>query len=472
MRLQFIRILLLACVALNIQQFPADGSDAKSPGRGIAVDQFLAKLKFDRVENPLVSLLELSRQSQATFAKIHTWKGRVNFEDKEVKRDEPLGVDIGCFGMARGSYQLPLVRRTEGSGRFEFDVETDRYFSELMVERVSVIEIGTDKEVLTQVRLSKEVTGLGQSPVKWAPDIGAKVDSRYKLNLLFWKRSVVTPSEHLSLEPAEQYSRFSVASDVGPVFGRAAFKDEPKSAVEQQLSTVLRPASFFFAWSNVPIWDQLEELATKFQQALETGEISKESLAKRIIVNHAKDDFGHVYRLQIYFGDGEDRNSWTEYSAYFHENVGYLPLLADVRTGAGEVRTTLYWDYEVQRHLILPKVMARLIAGADPQYLSFQRKLEVVESEVNVPISEDRFTLAALELKDGERLLDRIENKLFVLNNGQLESATAPHSPNSPNVLLKPHSANGWLWIVVLNVAMIAGMVFFIQLRRRRGGPT
>jgi len=452
-------------VSFNAGLCNVEAGDSKSPGRGISVDEFLPKLKFNRVTEPLVSLLELSRQSHATVAKIHTWTGRVRFEDREFTRDEPVGIDIGCFGMARGSYQLPLERRTEGSGRFEYDVTTERYFSELMVERATVVEMNTRKYLLTQLRMPLEGGGWADAPVYLNADLAAKIDSRYKLNLLFWKRSVVTSGEHLSIEPAKQYPQFLAAPGLGPPLGRSAFKDEPGTATEQQLSTVLRPASFFFLWSNLPNWIQLEELATRYQKALDTEEISETAFAKRLIVEHAQDDFGHVYRLQIYTGEGDDRKKWTEFSAYFHENVGYLPLLAEVQSGAGHSRTALFWDYDVSNGFIHPRLMNRIITGPDPKYLSFQRSVQVIDSEVNAPIPEDHFTLAALEMKDGERLMDRVEGKLFVLKDGQLELATASHRMNPE--ALKPASTRWRLMLVAVNAVVIAGVALIFVARRR-----
>lgn len=99
---------------------------------------------------------------------------------------------------------------------------------------------------------------------------------------------------------------------------------------------------------------------------------------------------------------------------------GCLPQSSRVyREADGTVVETTAWEYETAGESLVP---SRYVHAAfdDKGTLSHRREFQFVESLVNSPIPPERFDVAAFELKEGERLVDRVARRIDRMENGQL----------------------------------------------------
>jgi hypothetical protein len=103
---------------------------------------------------------------------------------------------------------------------------------------------------------------------------------------------------------------------------------------------------------------------------------------------------------------------------------GCLPQSSRVyREGDGTVVETTAWEYETAGESLVPGRYVHTVFDDDGK-LSHRREFQFVESLVNSPIPQERFSVAAFELKEGERLVDRVARRIDRMENGQLISVS------------------------------------------------
>lgn len=107
---------------------------------------------------------------------------------------------------------------------------------------------------------------------------------------------------------------------------------------------------------------------------------------------------------------------------------GCLPQSARMfREADGTVVEATVWEYETDGESLVPSRYVHT-AFDDEGKLSHGREFQFVGSRVNSPIPEERFDVAAFELEEGDRVVDRVAKRIDRMQNGQLVPvSTAPN---------------------------------------------
>ncbi len=146
----------------------------------------------------------------------------------------------------------------------------------------------------------------------------------------------------------------------------------------------------------------------------------------------------------------------------FDGRVGFNITSDVAKEGNGRTPIWTHWEYAEYDGVFVPKAIIRVVAHEDGQHLAFQRNLELQTCKVNGPLHPDGFSYKRLGLKDGERVVDRIENKLYLLDKDQLVAAEQyePLKQQAPG-------SNRWKIILGLNIVILLAIFAYWLIRGR-----
>ena len=213
-----------------------------------------------------------------------------------------------------------------------------------------------------------------------------------------------------------------LVGDLQP-FGESAIAPSPATKVVRlespaRFHTLRQYASVFDPSITFEIGERrLDQLMTSAAKALDnpdlwyTTHVARSSDGKRLIVEG-------IYRA----GPRGQSLLRVELDATKH----FLPSHA-TQTLDDKPFLEFTWSYQPSGDLLVPATyMLRLYEAGE---LNFEHKARFVNNQLNLPVAETEFGIAtALELKDGDRMIDSISGRLMKFKNG----STIPLSERSP----------------------------------------
>jgi hypothetical protein len=382
---------------------------------------------IDEAERASV-LRELSGHIRANREAIRTWTGRFRFHDETRITAGQADAMLKPATLEALGLKPPFVQDDRGGGRFVVDAAANALY----------VELSCDSRKL------REQHGSGEKKLDEAT---------------YWQRSILTPEHYLHIRPDKTYGAFELAPHATPSQTRAGFRDTAATGQDEHWGFVVDPRKLFDASR-----DMSEEL-TRYAKLLDEGG----QRGGGLLIREWASDKGMRRRVEINgvrAGDGAAR---MDILTTFAEEAGFNPVRFDVLR-EGNTAQYMTWQYQQTDGVFLPAKVLRMVVASDGKSVGFQRAISVSDSKLNESVEGSVFTIAGLELKEGERLLDRIESKLFVVSDGVLRRID-----NLPQLEV-PAGGAGMRWFVFLNVAVI-GVILFLLYKQRRsesgraGGP-
>jgi len=371
--------LFFACFFIFSVGRLARGAEEPNVGNS-AIDSYRLGRNFSAVEpfRQAAVLRELSEKIRRNREAVRTWSGTFRFHDEAVISGGQAKRLFKPVTLAKLGLTPPFVKDDKCSGSFFVDAIANSFF----------VELRSDS------RRVREQHGQGFKELEGPP---------------FRQLSIVTPEHYLHIRPDELYGDFEIAPNGRLGQTRAVFRDPTAIAEGEQWGCVIDPRRLFDC--ERAFHAEFEVYAKAVERGGESGDT--------IRIKEWATDRGLRYRIEVSGGPAGEEIPKVEMWTTVAEEAGFNPVQLEVLVD-GNGTQYMSWQFQENNGVFVPVEVLRMVGTADGKAIGFQRAISIQGSKLNEAIPEPGFSIAALELKDGERLLDRIEQKLFLVEGGGL----------------------------------------------------
>lgn len=320
---------------------------------------------------------------ERNFAALKTWKGSYSFDEVVSFFDEQArrilaGLPAAPAGGAMDTFQTI----TKGFVDFALDV---------------------DRELLYTAYRSE-----GPSSY-WFPALESTLDVETSIHDI---RSVVTPEHYLHYEPYTIVGKSIYPNSDGVNSGPAGFRDPAADAAMLEWSNVVDPLKFYYVGQE------------SIPGGLPDG-WKLEDVVKMTRANHGEYETYTLRTKWLHGGAEMSKDNLVVHETKFDERVGFNVIEKTVYMPDGNVWLHDTWDYKsVGGIYVISKRTKTIFEPSHDYALRFTRVLELIETEVNSPIHPETFTYKALNIQEGDRYIDNLEQAEYTLRNGKLVKGT------------------------------------------------
>lgn len=372
-----------------------------------AQDQSERAIAVQYIEVPALEkgkiLLEAARRMEENYSRIKTWSGKLQIEDRQrhnsIESYKNLLVD---------HVAPPVLRRDKIEVEFDLDIPSNRIAVDYRSLSPIFSEISSGKEFSLRTfdpgNIQPNATSIAQ------PGVDARG---------FFQQSIVQSDDYLNFEPYLTYGEF-VGVPQMEIVGRVAFRDPAEKASGQGWGIIPDPRKFF--GTPVSYFEEMRQLSRVFIEPISSSfsESQKKQALDSIRVSRAEGSDSNLLKVTVTSLDGK-----TEIVRICDENFNFNPVLAwsgiPNENGVPGARTTYY--YKNSDGITIPERVVRITSSSKTE-IDFQRVVALVGSQLNKDIPDDNFSCKRFNLKEGERLIDRIDGTVKQIRAGQLVDIT------------------------------------------------
>jgi hypothetical protein len=275
------------------------------------------------------------------------------------------------------------------------------------------------------------------------------------------ERCVVTPEQFIVFKPEMRFGNFSSLREHDLPAKRASFRRPPKDAQLSYYSNFVDPRVFFHISGSVKLWDEYEISYLPIYRGEYGDERANEFDARLSVFKAARDE-----------------TTWIR--CVFNRAVKGLPPLKEYvyssDAGFNVVRFTEWRDgkplmlYSWQFQRMDPDAIY-VPSMVDIQYaaLTKRRVLTLQNCVLNEPIDPDLFTEAALELDDGDLLMDEVARVAYEWKDGEPEKLAdyGEGPPKDPADAGQTDSPSRMIY-ALLGLAVLIGVVVAFKMASKR----
>jgi len=341
------------------------------------------KLPYEACEDMLSFF---SSQQRSNFQRIETWQGAYTYDDVHNYLGYRAAKNASVYGIDDPDSIQAIAKHVSGSGKFALRPRTNELFTTHIAD-------STDIQVQRKSGAQQEIESLN-----------------------YMQRSVVTPEHYLHFQPNVRYAASSTPQ-AGDVNGRCAFRDSVAKSERQEWGILVDPCKFF--GDGAPYYKTMEAFA--------------ETVRKGIRIPGREDlDPIQVFHESV----GESGRYKVLYTAPMGQSIITTEMVIDPAAGfnvtqvsyvleGGVVQQEWQIAYEEKDGVFLPNRIERVIFDIETGTERFKRTVTLTESSLNEVLPDKTFTWESLGLAEGDRFIDNLENKEYIVRNGRLEEATS-----------------------------------------------
>lgn len=269
------------------------------------------------------------------------------------------------------------------------------------------------------------------------------VSVRYDLSADLAISSIVRPDGFYRMFPNQMYGEFDglPVSLFGGQHTRVVERMPTDTALELRHSTDVFDPMSMLEIGGSPV----DRLCARYLEVL-----ASETLARRFRLRRRAD--GSLVTVMSYVDSvgGVDAEPDLTLEILFDASTAFLPKRAFFVSRGGRVIQSLAWGYAADDGVLVPTRFEHEKfdqAGARVQ----KRAVNIGTFKVNGRVSEGDFELSQMGLRDGDRLVDRIENNVLFMKGGR----PVPIREPSPGRLRR--------WLVYVNIVAVVVLlgIFF-----------
>ncbi len=429
------RYMSLFCMAFAIlvaAQAPATDSDNDTTGGADGGDNTGSPPHDAWVEIVLPKKLEvlemLVGHMSSNYQRIRTWSGSYAERSKEVLL--PSAIRNAASGLAA---EADLAQQSEI--RAEFDSVCR--FSIDLSKNACFLALENGKEAYYETDTDTPATGL-KRPLK--------------------QRCVLTTEHYLEQRPDARYHGFVELKGWQLPSTRVAFRDSPSKAEFSRFSSFVDPRELFYVAGRTKTWGEFE-LAYIPRLSGEYGDEVKESADRKLALSTAERDGVTWYRA-LFMG-GSSATPLKEH--IYASNVGFNLTRLTVWKG-GSVSHRYQYGYRVVDGIHIPSNVVIEYSG-----LKKRRELQLQDCILNQPIAPSQFTYEALGIKDGDMIMDNIEQVAYEYKSGKPEKLAnyGEGPPEDPADTEQADSPSRMIY-VLLGLVVVIGVVVAFKMASKR----
>lgn len=412
---------------------------------------------FERLteEASLEALELLSKKIRSNYEQLRTWSGKYQIQDKQRVTAPEIYKDIF---LTEPTY--PLLRRDYGELTFDIDLPANKVAVDLKLKPPEFNETASGNDVPVRILNAPDGGPTSMANPQTGSGTGHGLDGNG-----FFQQSIVSANEFLSFEPHLQYGDFE-GSKAMKIVGRAAFRNPVEKAKGQEWGVIPDPRGFFGDGSRY--FEEIDRLikAWTFPESKDYTAKQRQEMRDTIQVFRSKGDAPHYYKV-VFAPPVTAGKKTLEIGRTYSERDGFNPTLAwqgeSGTNGIPGLQTTL--GYRVESGVHIPVSVVRL-STADKESIKFHRVLKLLETRVNQPIEAAKFTIDRFGLKEGERLVDRIDGTIRQKQGSEMLDVNTVAVRNKDNFSLQT------IALIANIILVIAALIFIVTRMVRRQPPT
>lgn len=377
-------------------------------------------------EERLEALELLAEQTKGNYERIRTWQG--------VYRGRQIGLMprdyVATFGEDVDADDVAdLIREIDFDLTFAIDIASGAIYRERKRD-TRYRKQGTDELVTLR-----------------------------NVKTAFEMRSVATAEHYVHFYPEEVWTGFSaVAEHHDAQQKRAAFRDPIEKAKKKESAELMNPCDFFGFDYLTKFWEGLDLYIRALRG--ETTQEEKRLASEMMVVSKAIHNGEPWYRLKSKLSNFYSNSVWSAAAGF--NPVHYVLSKDEAGT---EIVKMLSWQWAQADGIYVPAMVSRTMQN-DEGILTYQRDVELTECVLNAPLDEHQFDYQGLGLKDGELVMDRIEEVCYIMRDGQpVKLAAFGEQYVPPGEAELRASSTRWLFLGG-NVVLIALIVALIWRKR------
>lgn len=412
---------------------------------------------FERLteEESLQALGLLSKYIRLNYEQLRTWSGKYQIQDKQRVTAPEIYKDIF---LTEPTY--PLLRRDYGELTFDIDIPGNKVAVDLKLKPPEFNETASGNDVPVRILNAPDGGPASNASPQTGDGTGHGLDGNG-----FFQQSIVSANDFLSFEPHLQYGDFE-GSKAMKIVGRAAFRSPVEKAKGQEWGVIPDPRGFFGDGSRY--FEEIDRLikAWTFPESKDYTAKQRQEMRDTIQVFRSQGDAPHYYKV-VFAPPATAGKKTLEIGRTYSERDGFNPTLAwqgeSGTNGIPGLQATL--GYRVESGVHIPVSVVRL-STADKESIKFHRVLKLLETRVNQPIDAAKFTIDRFGLKEGERLVDRIDGTIRQKQGSEMLEVNTVAVRNKDNFSLQTIA-------LIANIVLVIAALIFIATRMfRRQPPT
>jgi hypothetical protein len=366
----------------------------------------------------------LSLQTKANYDKIRTWAGSYSYREQWRLVGDEFKTLCNEAKISPSANQLPVISVSCVTARFAVDFAKDSLFSAFEADRPAEVRLQTGELIKVPNVIATKVM------------------------------SISTPEHYLNFMPnvnhmaLPDYPKVAINDGVG----RMAFREPSRNGKMMPWGTIFDPR-FLFSFEVTLVHAWLDNFCVFTANA--TLDQRKE-LDNSLDVKEEHSGDNSIYT--IVFGRSEEKE------LTFDGKVGFnlVKFVAKDRSNRRH-RWEETWEYQKVDDVYIP---------ANVQFVEYKsavldRTVVLRECSINKPIAPTVFTYDQFGLKNGERVLDKIEGALFVYHDGKLIPAKDMPPPQGKNISVNTLPSRRWS-LTICSIALVVCMSIFVLRRWRK----
>jgi hypothetical protein len=232
--------------------------------------------------------------------------------------------------------------------------------------------------------------------------------------------SIITREHYIHISPKTEFADVGVISNFPEARNRrAAYREPTQRASAKRMGDLVDPRDFFAFNSHEETFG--DKLA--FYARVIKGEFGAEQQARsdslKMYVAHLGDET--LYRIVQELNGPDRRYVVSDWGS----TVDFLPLRMAITADENgeEVVQEVRVDWKTIDGVYIPNqaIATGIVEGGKTGY---RREANLITCEINSPLDPHQFDYQGLGLKDGELVIDEIENVVYVINGGALDKLT------------------------------------------------
>jgi hypothetical protein len=388
----------------------------------------------------------LAARNEANFRKIETWQGTYRFIDRSRRRvDIPQvsgkagGGNPGGAAPKREQRDAIMIR--EGAVDIALDVAADKLWTDLREDASKMQVFQPD----TREAVKKPDDYLG-----------------------YEQRTVVTPDSEIELRPNVKFGPISDAKDdpvalSGGTPGRLAERKAVGRTLKTNQTRAIVDPRHFYIEGQAFIWDNLNLNVDALLGNLGPDARSWGDQHTRITKSGVPGALEYRVTREFHSDPERDAIGLVTLVTTYSERDGFLPVDERTLARSGELNLARSWRYRQVDGILVPAEYRYTLnsfkdnKAARGAFLVLDRRLLLVEAKLNAALPEALFGAEGMKLERGDRLMDRIEQKLYVHDGrGIVPAETYLKSPGRK-----------WRWLLCGNLVVLIAITAFLVWRRR-----
>jgi len=414
-------------IAIGVLFAVAGQGQAQAAARNLPTDEALSVLAM------------LAKQTLENYSKLATFDAEYAIEDVSIMQEDKLKTL---------RYKVPDVpgpwrERDTGIVRLKLDAVKDSLFTEIQMRECVLDQDANGKPMNHPIPLTEA------------------------------QRAIVSPAHFYYFQYNAQYGDFREVPALTGKVGRAAMRKPLEEAQRQGHATVVDPRDFF-GYAGF-FWKQLEAIQDTLRKDTE-GKVKRPAGATGpvITVESFGDGAGQEYRVALTLWRSLEGSGAGKIRILFRfaKRVGYNCESVGVSGETGADVEMTGWEYTTVKDIFIPSKISRVVLDPKKGQPKSRRGLVLKSCKVNEGIGDAELSLAALGLKDGERVLDYVDEVCYEYKDGGLVNPVSFDAPPLDSQARPASTSRPWLSVTLLvNVVfllLLTGIFVWMRYRRRR----